>query len=137
MYEIVILFIIAAVLSNIIKILGRPTRPAQTQERTAPKEIPSDVDESWASGKGVTSTVSDTEGQIQFKSQTKPQSRSQAKPQTKPQVKPLVAPRVATRLEQDQSSFKKGLIKLTPYRLVDGIIISEILSPPKCRRNKL
>ena len=120
MYEIVILFIIAAVLSNIIKILGRPTRPAQTQERTAPKEIPSDVDESWASGKGVTSTVSDTEGQIQFKSQTKPQSRSQAKPQTKPQV-----------------SFKKGLIKLTPYRLVDGIIISEILSPPKCRRNKL
>ncbi len=141
MFEIIILFVIASILSNIVKALGRSASP---QRNTAPREMPSKVNETWAPEKDIKGqapkykikaeeTTSDIEKALHVTSQAKLKTT----PQAKSQVRPQVAPKVSTRPNKLQPDSRRELTNFTPNRLVEGIILSEILAPPKCQRQKI
>lgn len=138
MLEIIILFIIASILSNIVKALGRS---ASFQKNGAPRDMSSQTNQTFTQKKDIKKMevpkyeikVEETVSDIV----KAPQVRPQAMPQAKPLVKPQVVPQTATELNQLQIDSKRGGSIFTPNRLMEGIILSEILAPPKSRRQNI
>ena len=125
MFEIIIFFVVISVISNIIKAVGKQ-RPAQMGETggeafSEPKEIPLPGNRMERVSPKYTVKIQNPAP----KASTPPQDRTQSIPQQK------IQPR---NLPQASSQPKVRLSNLTPSRLVEGIILSEILAPPKSRR---
>lgn len=128
MFEIIILFIIASILSNIVKALGRS---ASSQRSATPREVPSSVNETWTPERDV--KIEAPKYEIKVETSVSDVERV---PQAKPQVKSQVAHQVSSQANQNQLSSQRILTSFNPNRLVEGIILSEIIAPPKCRRQK-
>ncbi len=138
MLEIIILFIIASILSNIVKALGRS---ASSQKNGAPREMASQTNQTFTRKKDI-KKMEESNHEIKIEETVSdivkaPQVRPQAMPQAKPRVKPQVVPQTATELNQLQIDSKRGGSIFTPNRLMEGIILSEILAPPKSRRQHI
>lgn len=134
MFEIIILFVIISVISNIIKAVNRQS-PQQMGSPTTgapatPKEIVVQRDRMEQKKSKYTTRIEQptfvdpTSQQIETKtiSEQKAIPKQSAQPRTTPEGVPQ--PNIS-------------LSNLTRNRLVEGIILSEVLSPPRSRRQRI
>jgi hypothetical protein len=127
MFEIIILFVVISLISNIIKAVGKSK---SIYPREVGREPSADLQELGLPDNRVEATPE--VHKIKIKT---PAPEIGLYPEVKVQKPP--------KEEKDRVVFqassqpKVGLASLTPDRLVEGVILSEILGPPKSRRKNL
>lgn len=125
--EIIIFFVVISIISNIIKAVSRqkPVQLGGTRETTSPNlheiQLPENRVERVNPKYEV--KVQNPTPKVTNPSQVKPQKRNIPQAEIQSQTIPQANPQP-----------KIGLTNLTPNKLVEGIILSEILAPPKSRR---
>lgn len=128
MFEIIIFFVVISVISNILRAIGNSKLMQQGEGKGEVGAGPerSRVQEHRVEGipKKPRIRIQTPAPQVSTPQETRPQYAPEKKVAPKDAIKASPQPKV-------------GSLKLTPHRLAEGIILSEILAPPKSLRQKV
>ncbi|NLI60229.1 MAG: hypothetical protein GX375_02205 [Clostridiales bacterium] len=138
MFQIIIIFLVISFIQSIIKAINqsRSTQPGTGGQSTS--FSPQDIE---LTEEGVNRTPPRNIVNIDkpilkeaYRSKVGAQTKSPNSSQGKKVGRPLLQTSPRPQAGSQEGRPQGGLAKLTPDRLVEGIILSEILGPPKSRR---